>query len=146
MKFRPMPSSNRDGEHGVECNCPLGLAGKADRPFAAFADRVGGRSGKNRNCEQPSADNAEGEDQSPRTTPASGLKASAACAEVSILVLPFACSVAAVVMIIAMAMMFENAMPDERVDADARELLARLRWLDLERLLVRVDPLLFRLL
>ena len=43
--------------------------------------------------------------------PASGLNASAACAEVSISVLPFAWRVAAVVMIMAMAMIFDKAIP-----------------------------------
>jgi hypothetical protein len=43
--------------------------------------------------------------------PASGLNASAACAEVSILVLPFAWRVEAVVMIMAMPMIFDKAIP-----------------------------------
>jgi len=43
--------------------------------------------------------------------PAIGFKASAACAELSISVLPWACSVAAVVTIIESAIRFEKAMP-----------------------------------
>jgi hypothetical protein len=43
--------------------------------------------------------------------PATGLRASAACAEESMWVLPDACKVAAVVMMMAIAIKFDTAMP-----------------------------------
>ena len=46
-----------------ERDCFVGLAGKTYRPPPPLADGIGGRSGENRNCKQPGANNAEGEDR-----------------------------------------------------------------------------------
>src|ERR1700704_4392879 len=77
-------------------------------------------------------------------SPAIGRNASAACVEVSIVVTPFACRVAAVVKMMASAITFENPMPT-RVSARMRG-FGRLVGRPDQRPLETVDPLVLGLL
>jgi hypothetical protein len=78
------------------------LTRQADMPVQRLAQREGRQHGQR---QQAGADDTGGE------CPATVRNASAACAEVWISVVPCACKVAAVVMTIDRAMMFEIAMP-----------------------------------
>ena len=78
--------------------------------------------------------------------PAIGLSASAACDEDWMSVMPVACSVAAVVMMIAIAIRLENAMPTSVSIRMRRISSLPIGGILLQRLLVGIDALLFGLL
>jgi hypothetical protein len=94
--------NRRDRQGAVEGFASIGFRAKADRPLPCLADCVSGRSGEHRDGQEAGADDAEREDEERDPSCQRG-NASAACREVWMSVMPFACSVAAVVTIMASA-------------------------------------------
>jgi hypothetical protein len=113
-------SENGGGGHrGIERHGLVRMPRQPDGPPARLADGIGRGTGQDRNCQQAGVATIPKANTMNANSPAIGLSASAACAEVSTEVMPALLRVAAAVRMMASAMRFEKAMPT-RVSARMR--------------------------